>query len=110
MDTATFLTTCVDVLRGPSPYLPEPGTIARGRCLFCNGTIVILALRPSGWIREADTPVDVVDPSHKRRGSVPVKNRTLDPATWNAGERGNGSRWIHFDEDSSVKRIDAAPG
>ena len=53
-----------------------------------------IALCSSGYIKEADTSVDVVDASHKLRVSVPVKNSTLYPATLNAGLRGNGSRWI----------------
>ena len=70
------------------------GTIARGGSLFCYGTIATLALCASGYTKEADTSVDVVDASHKRRGSVPVRNSTLHPATLNARLRGNGYRWI----------------
>ena len=69
------------------------GTVARGGSLFCY-TIATLALCSSGYIKKANTSVDVVDASHKLRGSVPVKNSTLYPATLNAGLRGNGSRWI----------------
>ena len=74
--------------RGPTILVNAVlGTTARGGSLFCCSTIAILALCPSGFIKEADSSVDVIDASHNLRGSVPVKNSTLYPATL----PGNGS-------------------
>ena len=41
------------------------GTITLGVSLFCNGTIVSLALCSSRYIIEADTSADVIDASRK---------------------------------------------
>ena len=41
-----------------------PGTITRGESLFWYGTIATLALRPSGFINDADISEDVFDASH----------------------------------------------